>query len=251
MRHNKPLLSGTILAAFTAIKYFPLVVVGGYFLAGIWKPRNVQLLSFFTVSLILLFIGQLAFFGPGLMDEFINSSFLPHLDGELSGQGLYSFQFQSWDNLFRNLFVFHATENTNPFIDWIAGRQVAKFLVYLIVILSMFAVLIKNRQMTENKEIIFLSLPALAALVILPATATYHFILLIFPLSILISSSLLKANMKTLILIIYGLIGFIPYGFCFRLGETYGVLFAYPRLFLVTLLYILVCGSLVKQHRNA
>jgi hypothetical protein len=251
INNGKIFLPGFTLAAFTIIKYFPVVIVGGYFLEGIGKHRYIKIIAVFTVYLICLCVAQVAFFGPRLANEFFTASFLPHLDSELSGQGLYSFQFQSWDNLLRNLFVFHVNENSNPFINWPAGRSLGKVLIYSIVIFSMFVVLIKNRHVVKNKQIIFLALPALAALVILPVTATYHFVLLIFPLALLLSSDVINERMKLGIVIIYTMIGFIPYGFCFWLGKTYGVLFAYPRLLLVTLLYIFVSWSLLNQHRNA
>jgi hypothetical protein len=250
MKDNKTIMSGTTLATFAAIKYFPIVLIGGYFLEGIRKSKTIKLVGVFTLSLIIICVAQVLFFGPQLVSEFFNASFLPHLDGELSGQGLYSFQFQSWDNFFRNLFVFHASENPHPLINWPAGRSIAKFFVYSIIISSLFLILFRSRNVIKNREIIFLSLPALAAMVILPATATYHFVLLIFPLALLLSSDLLNEKAKLLIIIIYGLIGFIPYGFCFWLGRTYGVLFAYPRLFLVTLLYTLVFCSLLKRVVN-
>jgi hypothetical protein len=251
MINSKIVLSGLTLAAFTTIKYFPIVLLGGYFLEGIHKPKNIKLIVVFTVSLICLCLAQVVFFGPRLVDEFVTTSFLPHLDGELSGQGLYSFQFQSWDNLLRNLFVFHVTENPNPIVNWAAGRSIGKFLIYAIVIASLLFVLIKNRYVVKKKQVVFLALPVMAALVILPVTASYHFVLLIFPLALLLSSDVVNARMKMVTIIIYTMIGFIPYGFCFSLGKTYGVLFAYPRLFLVTLLYILVSCFLLNQHRNA
>jgi hypothetical protein len=243
--------SGAILAAFTTIKYFPVVFIAGYFLEGLRNRKNIQLIVVFFLFLVVFLISQFLFFGSDLMNEFFNSSLLPHLDGELDGQNLYSFQFQSWDNLFRNLFVFHAAENPTPLINWPAGKSILKIIVYAVVAISTLLVLFKNKNsQDEKKQIIFLSIPSLAALVILPASATYHFVLLVIPLALLLSSGLLRGKTKIVIVIIYLLIGFIPYGIFFRLANSYGVLFAYPRLLLLTILYLVVFLELLRLRKN-
>ena len=186
------------------------------------------------------------------MKDYVVSGLLPHLSSELNGQGMYSFLFQSWDSLGRNLFVYDAVANPEPIIDWPTGKSLLKLLVAIVVITaSTYVMYIHARSASSKKFGVFLSVPTLAALVVLPASATYHFILLLFPIALLLRDETLTQKSRTILVVLYCAIGFIPYGIAFRVAETAGVLFAFPRLLSVFLLFIVASWVLSRKPIEA
>lgn len=90
----------------------------------------------------------------------------------------------------------------------------------------------------------------LTVMELFPASATYHFILLAVPVSLLISSRVLGQRISFTVIALYGLIGFIPYRFFFHLGSSWLPL-AYPRLWLITaLVLVIITGLLSHNSRN-
>jgi hypothetical protein len=45
------------------------------------------------------------------------------------------------------------------------------------------------------------------------------------------------------------LIGFIPYGLSFALAAKAGLVFAYPRLWLISLLYVVILMAILRKTR--
>ncbi len=258
--------AGIVLGFLTALKYFPIVIIGSLFLVGISQQKkndsgfhgilsnsNLQVAFFSIFTLAVLWIIQYFYFGSQVLTDFLHSAFIPHLDGTLTGQGLYSFHFQSWDNLFRNLFVYNKEFNLHPALNWPQGRIIFKIVITLIISSLLFLNLYQYwLAPLAERWLVYLSMPMLAALVLLPASATYHFVLLVPPLALLMSRSLLTKRTMYFMLAIYGLIGLIPYGLAFTLGRTWGLFFAYPRLWLMTILFfvasygLLHCKHLVR-----
>ena len=104
---------------------------------------------------------------------------------------------------------------------------------------------------TPQRGAVFLAVPALAGLMLLPASATYHFILLAAPLALILKESMLTDSGKKVVVILYSLIGFIPYKLFFALSKKSGVFFGYPRLWLVTVLFATVVVLLHRQFRQS
>jgi Glycosyltransferase family 87 len=233
---NKSVIASFIFSAIIWIKYFPIVFIIGFFSEK--KSSFIRLIFF---SFFILTIAQTAFFGKQVMLEYFTSALLPHLDGQLNGQNMYSYLFQSWDSLFRNLFVYSEQFNPHPFINWPMGRWVLKGAVYLLVGLALFVVLQKARYSQLNNSVkssLYTALSALAVFVLLPAGASYHFILLIIPMMMLLSCELFSRKDKFLLFVNYAIIGFIPYSMFLRVSTNAGLIFAYPRLALVCLLLL-------------
>lgn len=259
---NYPWVAGFILGLFTALKYFPIIIIAGYSLVGLRRipsDPNVpisrlssptfELLLSSVLTLLGLISIQFGFFGKPLLYEFFTSSFLPHLDGQLTGQGPYSLQFQSWDGLSRHLFTPDPIFNPNPFMNWPAGRTILKLSALFLTVSAMVLTLNHYKNACHQvRKAVFIVMPTLAALVVLPASATYHFVLLLVPIAVLISEKLLEGSRMIWVLTIYFLIGFIPYGFLFRLSENRGILLAYPRLLLMSLLFCVVTAGLLKKE---
>jgi hypothetical protein len=248
--------SGIPMGFFAAIKYFPILFSFSYFLSGVsasGSQINADTKSAFSawLTLLVLIVAQFLFFGTPLMIEFINSILIPHLDGQLAGQGPYSFQFQSWDSFLRNLFVADQEFNPHSFIFWPGGRAVGKIFVATVVTVWTGVVLYRYRSSEAGtRRTVFISLPALAALVLLPASATYHFALLIIPVALLLSGEVLDRRSSIGVLAIYVFIGFIPYSLCFKIAQSWGLFFAFPRLWLISALYIIAALGLVRQHAS-
>ncbi|HQQ97473.1 MAG TPA: glycosyltransferase family 87 protein [Cyclobacteriaceae bacterium] len=241
--------AGFLLGFWTSIKYIPVVFIFGFALLA-WKDRvsgkTMKGHSFLIAAgsgittLLLLVIAQYLFFGSEVMHNFIQEAFLPHLDGQLRGQGAYSLPFQSWDGLLRHWFVPDPEFNPNALIDWPSGRVIVKFVLLAGIGFSMISTCFRFRNSPHFYHVA-LTLPILGAMVLLPASATYHFILLVVPMALLLSQpDWLGKAWCGAILIIYVAIGFLPLSFFYDASSTWGIWIAYPRVWLVTSLYLMV-----------
>lgn len=256
IERDRLLAAGMLIGIFTSIKYFPIVIIAGlFFLTLISRDderRRYHLTTVYSLlTLIVLVVVQRLYFGPVIMRDYFFSAFLPHLSSELSGQGMYSYLFQSWDSLGRNIFIYDSAENPNPVVDWAAGKLFLKLLVAVVVLTTTILVLYVSARTQRHRFNVYVSMPALAMLVILPASATYHFILLLLPLVLLVRDNTVTATTKAILIGCYCSIGFIPYALAFKLSETAGLAFAYPRLWLVCLIFAVTTWALVRQPKPA
>jgi len=241
--------AGILLGIWTAIKYIPVVFIFGFLLLAIKEYTSGQTMKMRSlrstagaglVTVGILIFAQYVFFGSEVMQTFLREAFLPHLDGKLSGQGEYSLPFQSWDGLLRHWFVPDPDYNPNPYFSWPAGRWVIKIVLLSGVVFSM-AVAFYRLRSSSNFYYVALTLPILGAMVLLPATATYHFILLVVPVALLTSQyKWFDKKWCATVFIIYVAIGFLPLSFFFEASSDLGIWIAYPRVWLITALYILV-----------
>ena len=256
---RKKIVTGLLIGFFTALKYFPLLIIGGFTLLSFPYFRSKgndswhhhQSVARWCLLFLLLFIGiQLSWFGLPLCVEFFNQTFLPHLNSNLEGQEPYSYYYQSWDALLRYAFVADLKFNHDPAINWPNGLWIGKLIIALVLVVSTGITLWRYKNSSVNRAV-FISVPALAALVFLPVAATYHFILLLFPLIILIEVKLLHGNILTVIWMICFMIGFILYKWIIYLGENINFLLGFPRLWLMTALYFIVFQHLYVSFRKA
>src|SRR5436190_11377761 len=93
-----------------------------------------------------------------------------------------------------------------------------------------------------------LGLLLLSALALLPASASYHFVLLSVPIILLLSINFLGRTETIFIIVVYVLIGIIPYGKFFAFAERAGLVFAYPRLWLISILYFGCCWFVLRRN---
>jgi hypothetical protein len=255
MRKQRPQLSGIVLGIFTAIKYFPAAPIGGLAVAALMgmngdRDKTWRIVAWSIGTIALLIAAQLVFFGAGVMSDYFITAFLPHLSSELKGQGMYSFPFQSWDSLARNLFVFDLVANPHPWIDWAPGRTILKILVVTIVGTATLLAMYRTRKMSCRTEI-YMAITSMATLAVLPASATYHFALLLLPLSLLIGNQALPRRTMLIAIGIYITIGFIPYGWFAGAADYAGLILAYPRLWLITFLFAIVAVALIRKRSTS
>lgn len=245
LQKNKQFSGGALWGIGIAIKYFPLV-----FFPALIIQRKWRMLGGAIISVIVLNAVALYFFGESVYAAFFKDVFSSHLNGNLSSQSPYAPAFQSWNAFLRNAFVFDATENPHPLFSSATAFQVARLLIF-----SLFGWLtcveIYKVRKHENKLPLTLAILATALLALSPASASYHLILLLFPLFLLLKLLLDKGMFThTLILaLLFATLNFLPF-FLNKLYAYYppGLFLSFHRLWLITVLYgyVLYVSKLIK-----
>jgi len=234
VKSEKEMMSGTFLGIGAAIKYFPLIFIPVLLMKKKNKTVIVLLLTIFLINLIALF-----FFGMNVYFEFINKVFFSHLNGELSNQSKYAFQFQSWNSFLNNLFVYDSIENPTPLINSTFMFSFVKISIYLffITITAYTMIKIRNDKDFISKSI---SLSCIIIFVLSPASASYHLLLLSLPVLLLIDNSFheKKQNYSLIFLTLYVVTGFIPFVMNKINIGSLGLFFLYYRLWLMVLLFL-------------
>jgi len=236
--NKKDYSAGFILALCTVLKYFTVAFILAYAFNKNWR-----LLGAAMVTTVFLLIIQYIIFGPSLMVSYFTDILFPHLEGKIQGQGEFSHIFQSWEVFLKNIFVDNAFENPNPMINWPMGKTIINFILIALVIVPLVYIFKKTSVFDNKTKLnIYLYTISLGVFVLLPLTATYHFMLISFPVILLLITikSKLKPIWFWITISLYAAMGFIPYEFFFRLGDQLGLIFYYPRLWIVTALYF-VC----------
>lgn len=243
---RKEKLPGIMYALIFSMKYFVVVYLPAFWLTG--RKKFVFLFVAATTALVFF---QFVFFGTGVMKEFFLSSLLPHLDGRLDGQGIYHYQFQSWESLLSFLLVADPQYNPRPFIDFAQAKAPLKYLVVAIVLTAMIVVTRKIGRWPEaNRLPAYLGIFGVTGFALLPASATYHFVMLAFPVMMIVTLPGLNSRFQWVILCLYAGIGFIPYGLFAGLANRWGVFFGFPRLWAVTALFITTLITVWNHDRK-
>jgi hypothetical protein len=241
-------LSGILAGLFIPIKYFPLALVVFFLLEKRWIAVATAALTAFVV----LGVSVLTL-GPAVHRSFLHLVFLQHLDGQMVNP--FSSTYQSWNSLLRSLFVKDYPLNPYPFVDWASGFPYVRGLI----ISGLTLVLLRAARFGFDRGTHFSFLVGTLftfALLVAPATATYHFLVLTIPMALLCFVLLECKEFVSLalVLICYCGIGGIPAGALDALSlEGAWKLLAYPRLYLLLGLFLTLTG-LVKSggwHKKA
>ena len=173
--------AGALLAFGISVKYFPIV-----HLPSLVIKKNYRMLFVIAISLIVIEMLSIIIIGTKPCNDFINSVLFDHLKGKLEGQNPYAFAFQSWNSLALNLFSKDAVLNPNPVFDWPQGIFILKLIVVLGLLSMLVYAIFKLRKHPKLAEysIVLISFLALA---LSPASASYHLLLLLFPIALLIN----------------------------------------------------------------
>ena len=234
-------LSASVLAVIASLKYFPVVFIAGFFKKGY--------LFRFSVAIVLLLGLQWLIFGIEGFEAYVQV-LLNHLNGNIDGQGQHLVQFQSFDSFFSNVFLTDPDTGAQALINWPAGKTVGKVLTLLLTGASAAYVFKKvNSSSVEGKGDYYLAIAGFASYVVLPATASYHMILLLFPLGVLIKREMGQSSFGQLVLLLLlfgiacnsGALGFTNSRF-----EGIGLVLNYPRLWAVVLLYIVAMRMILQ-----
>lgn len=195
-KKRRTVISSIIIGCLACLKYLPILFLG-FVLKDTKNRRKTILISIGTV-LAITFLFFLV--DPKSYALFFND-FSGHVNGDLSGQGKFAVGFQSIDSLLTNLFEFDPIQNVNPLFDSPKLKSIIKWLFVLVVGLSCF-LLVKKEKFSYSSETI--SICIVGSFVLIPATASYHFLLLILPVYFIFKWT--TQNRRLMVSIIIGLL---------------------------------------------
>jgi alpha-1,2-mannosyltransferase len=246
---GKPWAAGVCLGVFAPIKYFPLAWLLYFAFRKQWQVAQGGAIAILAVAA--LSIGVL---GWKIHEIFLTSVLGHHLIAQLSMQDPYSASFQSFDTLFRRLFVFDAALNPHPFVAAPVLQSAGVPITKALLLLAALAALRKlARGGTGPAVAPSIGIIGILVLLIAPATATYHFVLLWLPVGLLANFFLSERAPAYAYFLIgaYALIGFFPYGVTARFeGRGALTVLAYPRL-LVLLSMFAACIYFIWRAQPA
>jgi glycosyl transferase family 87 len=233
---GRPLLAGLCFGLFSPIKYFPVVILAYFAFRKEWKLVLGGATAILAV--VLISIGVL---GWKIHEDFLSSVLGSHLVANLSMQDPFTASFQSFDTLFRRLFLFDAALNPEPWMASPRLQVIGVIITKASIFLAGIATLVKlARSGAVNAAAPSIGLLGILTLLLAPATATYHFVLLWLPVGLLVDYFFRqRASARAyFILGTYALIGFFPYRFTAPFEGRGGLtVLAYPRLFLLLAMY--------------
>jgi hypothetical protein len=234
---GRPLLAGMCFGLFAPIKYFPVVFLIYFAFRGQWRVvlgGAAMILAVASVS-----VGVL---GWKIHEDFLSSILRHHLTGNASILDPFSASYQSFDTLFRRLFLFDAIENPQPLFPSPGLASIGASITKAAIFLATIAALVKlARSGAATVTAPAIGILGILTLLLAPATATYHVVLLWLPVGLLIGYFLREGapSYAYFILGAYALIGFFPYGHSYQFEGHGGLtVLAYPRLFLLLAMII-------------
>jgi len=234
---DRPWLAGACFGLFTPLKYFPVVILVYLAFRKRWRVVVGGTLAILLVTLV-----SIAVLGWKIHAQFLASVLGNHLVARLSMQDPFTASFQSFDTLFRRLFVFDATANPLPLVSapflQAAGVLATKTAISLVTIATLVRLARRRGARATAPSI---GLLGIATLLLAPATATYHMVLLWLPVALLVDFFLRERapGYAYFVLGSYTLIGFFPYRFTEPFEGRGGLsVLAYPRLFLLLAMFI-------------
>jgi len=236
---GRPWLAGICFGLFAPIKYLPLIYPA--YLA-VRKEWNVALGA--AVTILAVALTSLAVLGWEIHETFLASVLGHHLTAHLGSQDPFATAFQSFDTLFRRLFVLDPVLNPHPLWSAPLASTFCTVLTKAAILLAAAAALrqlARSGARTEGSIAPSIGLLGIIVLLIAPATATYHFNLLWLPVALLIDYFIAR-GMRPLayfLLGAYASIGFFPYQYAYPFSGRGGLtVLAYPRLFLLAAMFI-------------
>ena len=234
---GRPLLSGVCFGLFTPLKYFPIVILIYFAFRREWKVvlgGATAILAVATASIAVL--------GWKVHAEFLSAVLGNHLLGNLSMQNPFATSFQSFDALLRQLFIFDATLNPQPLIAAPALQGIGVLITKASILLATLATLVKlARRDSATATAPSIGILGILVLLLAPATASYHFVLLWLPVGLLIGYFLRERVpvCAYIILALYALIGFFPYRMTAPFAGRGGLaVLAYPRLLMLFTMFV-------------
>lgn len=250
IRNNRQIPAGVSAGLLAPIKYFSFLLLPAFVVRRQWRALVAG-----TLTVAFIFCCSVAFLGWDVHEQWVLSVLGAHLQSNLSLQNPFSSTFQSFDSLFRRLYLYDARWNPNPFVDapWLYVSF--KIICITSIVTAAAGIVALLGRAKEPAAGLTLSILCLGGLAIAPATATYHFLLLWLPVGILLQFFRLRGKKGFFWStgLLYSAIGFIPYSF-FRGFDTGGLVtpLAYPRLFLLLLLFgLAITAAVLELGANA
>jgi hypothetical protein len=246
---DRPWAAGAWFGLFTPLKYFPVVILIYFAFRKRWQVVVGGILAILVVSLASIWV-----LGWKIHAEFLTSVLGNHLVARLSMQDPFTATFQSFDTLFRRLFVYDPTANPQPLVAapflQAAGVLVTKSGIFLVTIAALVRL---GRSRGTHATAPSIGLLGIATLLLAPATATYHMVLLWLPVALLVDFFLRERapGHAYFVLGSYALIGFFPYRFTVPFEGRGGLsVLAYPRLFLLLAMFVVCVHCLWNRAQS-
>lgn len=237
--------TGLLLGGGIAVKYFPLVFVPTLIAEKRWKS-----LASTAVMIALIHSVCMGIMGLQVYKEYILDVLFQHLNGNLSGQSSWSASFQSWNSLGHQLFLSHDVFNPKPLMNSLVCFYFVKYGIPLLVGIFTARLFFLYKKQVDFIEA-SLAMVSVAVLLCSPAGATYHGILLLFPLGLQCRILIDRKMTNGILLVLFNLllIGYLPPLLEKLTVAQYNLFFTYTRLWLYMSLYILMHWQLYKISR--
>ena len=236
---GRPWLAGVCFGLFAPIKYLPLI-----YPAYLASRRQWNVVGGALVAILAVLLTSLLVLGWPIHQTFLVSVLGNHLTAHIGVQDPFATAFQSFDTLFRRLFVLDPTANPHPLVVAPGVAVTATVLTKVVIVgIAVTALIQLTRAAPEEAVAPSFGILGLLVMLIAPATATYHFALLWLPVGLLIHYFLHHGPKLAAYFLLgaYALIGFFPYKLTYPFEGRGGLtVLAYPRLFLVAAMF-LVC----------
>jgi hypothetical protein len=246
-RKRMPFLAGVCLGVFIPVKYYPAIFLAAFALRGQWRVVLGGGLAVATVALIS--IGAL---GWQVHQIFLFDVLWDHLTGHLNNGPSFAVQFQSFDSLFSRLFIFDAARNPHPLLQAPLARTIAIITIKASLVLATAVALTKQARGTPANPIgPTIGILGILGLLLAPGSGSYALVLLWLPVALLVDFFLSQGTRAPayLILGLYGIIGYIPYGHTTPFdGRGVLTVLAYPRLFLLLAMFVVGICAIVRPR---
>ncbi|HEY6823716.1 MAG TPA: glycosyltransferase family 87 protein, partial [Steroidobacteraceae bacterium] len=138
---ERPKLAGACFGAFTPLKYFPVI-----FLVYFAFRRRWQVVVGGALTILLIVLVSIAVLGWRIHEQFLASVLGNHLIANLSMQDPFSARFQSFDTLYRRLFIYDARRNPEPLIVAPVLSGAARLVTKAAILLAAIATLIRQAR---------------------------------------------------------------------------------------------------------
>jgi hypothetical protein len=247
---SRPLLAGICFGLFTPIKYLPVVFLVYFAFRKEWKVVLGGAAAILMVTAV-----SVGILGWKIHEDFLSSVLGNHLIAKLDMQNPFTVSYQSFDSLFRRLFIYDPTLNPQAPFALPRLQGIALLITKASILLAAIGTLVKlARRGGDGATGPSIGLLGVVTLLLAPATATYHFVLLWLPVGLLIDyfvrqGALVRAYF---ILGIYALIGFFPYKYTIPFEGRGGLtVLAYPRLFLLLAMFVACVHFIWTQPETA
>jgi len=250
-KRDAPRRAGVLLGLGISVKYFPVVVLPVWWAQKRYSAVFMTLLTCAAVTLL-----EWVVFGQDTWWAFVRGVFLPHLDGRIAGQGAgYVTAYQSLHSLCRNLFLYHAVENPHPLLPYPALYTLCKWgTMALIAGWGARRFFQAGGLAPPEAESYRTALISATAMVLLPVTASYHLLLMVPGLTLLLHLAGTHGETRRHALLAAGcagLLGFFPFWRLHALPTTgWWLLLHYYRLWLLLLLWAVTAALLPPLLRR-
>ncbi len=233
LSRGKDILAGVFAGVFIPIKYFPVCMAVLFLLEGRWRAVWSSLAAAAVVT-----VASVVILGWEVHAQFLNSVLSSHMDGQMSNP--FALSYQSWNSLLRALFVKDQLLNPDPFIDWADGFPVARVVILVALVSALIASLrgqIHPARSTGSRVALLFAVTLLLS----PASASYHMLLLALPAAMMLPALRLDSRKVALAVLAgsYFAIALLPVAGLDRISlHGIWVVLGYPRLFLLLFIFL-------------